>query len=275
MSHDGKTALSLNFARLQWTRPGYGYAGINDPFASECHPVEDGIYLIDLESGENWRIVSLADVFAIRDKPKEMKNHAIYFNHTLYNTDDSRFAFHVEWRNLLFPRWARVWRLKKLYRLKTALFTANVDGSDLRCVIDYGRVSHFDWRNPREILVWADVKGHGKKFYLTIDGKDEFRAVGEGVLTRDGHCSFSPNGRWILTDTYPDKKGYRTLKIFHWEEGWEVVLGRYYSPHPYVDEIRCDLHPRWNRKGTQICFDSVHNGSRQLYVMDISKLIRE
>jgi len=273
MSHDGKTALSLNFARLQWTRPGYGYAGIDDPFAGECHPAEDGIYLIDLENGEDRRLVSMADVFASHGKLKEMKNHAVWFNHTLYNIDDSRFVFLIRWRTFLFPKWVRLWRLKKLWRLKTAMFTANVDGSDLRCVIDYGMVSHFDWRNSSEILVWANVKGYGNKFYLVSDGKNELRTVGERFLTQDGHCSFSPNGRGILTDTYPDRNHYRTLKILIWEEGREVVLGRYYSLPQFIGEIRCDLHPRWNRTGTQVCFDSVHEGSRQLYVIDVSNLV--
>ena len=274
VSHDGKTALSLNFSRLQWARPGYGYPGVEDPFLGVTNPSEDGIYSINLESGESRRMVSLRDVMTVYPSSPGMKKRAVYFNHTLFNRDDTKFAFLVEWKHFHIPTWARVWRLRKLGRLRSGMFSAKVNGSDLHCVIDYGTVSHFDWRNPREILVWANVKGHGKRFYLVDEGTREYRPIGEGILTEDGHCSFSPDGRWVLTDTYPDKDQRSTLKVFDWQKGTELILGRYRIPPPY-GELRCDLHPRWNRTGTQICFDSTHEGSQQLYVLDVSKLLKE
>jgi len=39
-------------------------------------------------------------------------------------------------------------------------------------------------------------------------------------------------------------------------------------------EMRCDLHPRWSRQGTQVCFDSVHEGPRQMYVCDVSAVVQ-
>ena len=33
-------------------------------------------------------------------------------------------------------------------------------------------------------------------------------------------------------------------------------------------DVRCDLHPRWNRHDRWIAFDSVHEGSRQVYALD-------
>ncbi|TSA45654.1 hypothetical protein D4R51_01410 [bacterium] len=39
--------------------------------------------------------------------------------------------------------------------------------------------------------------------------------------------------------------------------------------------LRADLHPRWNRDGTEICFDSVHDGSRQVYVVDVGAIIKK
>jgi hypothetical protein len=272
MSHNGKTALSINFSRLQWTRRDYGYAGIDDPYMRNLHPLEDSIYSVDLESGEVWRAVSLADVFAaLGGKPDEMKNHPVFFNHLTYNKDDSRFAFMIQWKSHLLPTWMSFWKLRKLWKLGSLMFTVNTDGSDLRRVVNFENVSHYDWRSSHEILMTARRKGRDS-YYLVDDANGEFRQIGEKVLTSDGHCSFSPNGRWLLTDTYPDKSRHSTLKLFAWENGPELGLGRYYTPPKYVDEIRCDLHPRWNRTGNQICFDSVHEGSRQMYVLDVSNL---
>ena len=53
VSHDGKVALSLNYARLNWTRPGYGYAGVRDPYRSVRSPLDDAIYSLNLETGES------------------------------------------------------------------------------------------------------------------------------------------------------------------------------------------------------------------------------
>jgi len=97
--------------------------------------------------------------------------------------------------------------------------------------------------------------------------------VGEGVLTSDGHCSYSPDGRWILTDTYPDRERLRTLILYRPSDGSRVDIGRFFSPRELDGEIRCDLHPRWSRDGQKICFDSVHEGHRQIYVVDVSEIV--
>ncbi|MBI3971026.1 MAG: hypothetical protein HY332_07025 [Chloroflexi bacterium] len=95
--------------------------------------------------------------------------------------------------------------------------------------------------------------------------------MGQGVLTEDGHCSYSPDGNWLLTDTYPRRKPYRTLILSDLRTGRRIDVGRFLSPPEITGEIRCDLHPRWSQDGTLVCFDSVHEGSRQLHVVDVSE----
>jgi len=152
------------------------------------------------------------------------------------------------------------------------MFTSDLKGNDPRCLIDYGLVSHFDWLDPKTILVWANIQGLGDAFYLVRDGGSSVRKVGEGILTQDGHCSFSPDRRRILTDTYPGRDQAREIMLFEWEKGNLLSLGKFHSDPALTGEIRCDLHPRWSRSGKGICFDSTHEGSRQLYVMDLQGL---
>ena len=33
--------------------------------------------------------------------------------------------------------------------------------------------------------------------------------------------------------------------------------------------LHCDLHPRWNSKGDKAFFDSIHEGTRQLYYANV------
>jgi Tol biopolymer transport system component len=94
------------------------------------------------------------------------------------------------------------------------------------------------------------------------------------VLTVDGHCTYSPDKRWILTDTYPDSKRMITLMLYRPEDGKLVKLGRFYHPKVEELEFRCDLHPRWSRDGKTISIDSLHSGQRQIYVLDVSGIIK-
>lgn len=38
--------------------------------------------------------------------------------------------------------------------------------------------------------------------------------------------------------------------------------------------IHCDLHPRWKADGAAACIDSIHEGTRQMYPVDTSSIIR-
>ena len=49
----GKWALGTELSRIHGLRPGYGYAGIPDPFAEEKTPKDIGIYKMDLLTGES------------------------------------------------------------------------------------------------------------------------------------------------------------------------------------------------------------------------------
>ncbi len=46
------------------------------------------------------------------------------------------------------------------------------------------------------------------------------------------------------------------------------------SPQAYQGEWRCDTHPRASRDGRLVCIDSAHSGGRQLYLIDISDIVR-
>ena len=283
VSRNGRWAVSVNFARLGVTRPGYGYNGLADPWEAELAPADDGIYWMDLETGDHRLIVSLAQVVATRPQAS-MEGCKHWFNHLQFNADDSRFLFLHRWTD---PE----------DRRHTRLFTSDPEGSDLRCVNDHDMTSHFDWRNEHQIFAWARWHGVGDRYFLMEDrdvseveagalaaGRDAdigtvspmpgVRIVGEGVLTEDGHCSFGPDGRWLLTDTYPDRvESKRTLLLYDLRQDRRIDVGRYYAPPEITGEIRCDLHPRWSRDGTRVCFDSVHEGSRQMYVVEVADLM--
>jgi hypothetical protein len=95
------------------------------------------------------------------------------------------------------------------------------------------------------------------------------------VLKQDGHCSYSPDGQWLLVDTYPDRQGLQHLMLYRLRDDRCTEIGAFMLPKSFRGKPwRCDLHPRWNRDGTQVCIDSAHEATRQVYVIDVSSVTR-
>ncbi|HDP34555.1 MAG TPA: hypothetical protein ENN29_05540 [Candidatus Hydrogenedentes bacterium] len=260
VSADGKTAVGLNFARVGQTRPGYGYNGIADAGAEQLHPADDGIYSLDLVTGESSLILTLEQIASFRtDDTMEKGKH--WFNHLLFNTDGTRFIFLHRWHRESGKGWY------------TRGFTAQPDGANLFCFNDHGMVSHFIWRDPKHILAWSQEPDTGNRFHLYEDMTDTKNVIGEALLQQDGHCTYSPCGQWILTDTYPDRERMQTLMLYRPADNALVPLGRFYQAPTDDIQLRCDLHPRWSRDGAFICIDSKWSGQRQLYLLDVRDII--
>ena len=257
---DGKKAVGTDFARIDDTRPGYGYKGGVDPGAGQLVPPSGGIYVLDLETGESKDVVSYEQIAAI---PQELQTDGRHwFNHLLINTDGTRFIFlHRAYKEA--PKKGR-WR--------TRMFTAGLDGSDIHCVNDHGMVSHFIWKNPKQILMWSNEPDTGNHFHRYDDQTDHFEVIGDGVLKQDGHCTYSPNTEWVATDTYPGKDRMQTQMLYRPSDGKLVILGRFLLPPEHRGEFRCDLHARWDRQGKYLTIDSMHEGDRrQVYLLDVSE----
>ncbi len=260
VSNDGKQAVTLDFARLHRLRSGYGYASYREEFANDPAPEKLGIWHVDLATGADKQIVSLKQLAAFKPDARFAGAHH-WVNHLQFNPGGTRFVFLHRWRNGEKP-WA------------TRIFTAKPDGSDLRLHLDTGMVSHFDWRDDGTILAWVKTPKDGNKFALIDVATDGLTVVADGVLTLDGHCSYSPDRRWILNDTYPDKNRLQWLMLYDPAKKRRYDLNQFHSPKAFAGPFRCDLHPRWNRDGTQVCFDGCHGPERQVYIVDVRDVVK-
>jgi hypothetical protein len=266
---DGAWAIAPDFSRLNDMRPGYGYAGAPDAFASESAPEKIGITRVDLKSGASKLLFSLAEIAAKfpfeAEEPARVKH---WFNHLLVNPTGTRFVFLHRWRT---PEKGHL----------THMITADPDGSNVRLLIGSGFVSHFIWKDDRTILAYAKPKKDMPWgfFEFVDDGSCQFTEIGRGVLVGDGHCTYLPGNRWILNDTYRDKNKIQHPHLFDTQTGRRVELGEMHLPDPYVtgsrfNEWRVDLHPRFSRSGKFVTIDSPYTGQgRQLHMIDISDIV--
>ncbi|MHC4171026.1 MAG: TolB-like translocation protein, partial [Planctomycetota bacterium] len=124
------------------------------------------------------------------------------------------------------------------------------------------------------ILAWAWHPSHGNAFYLYKDRTAEVEVVGKGVMTKNGHCTYLPGNKWILNDTYPDRKREQNVYLYNTATGKTVSLGKFHLPTKYTGEWRCDTHPRSSPDGRTVVIDSPHGGNgRQMYLIDISEIL--
>lgn len=155
------------------------------------------------------------------------------------------------------------------------LYVPRPYGNDLQLLMDARMVSHYHWRDDNHLLVWRRTTEKGEHYYLVDINTGKTEIIGEGVLDRycDGPCSFSPDGRWIAADGYPDRSRQQRLLLFDTRSEKCVVVARFFSPWDFVNSYRCDLHPRWSLDGRWISIDSAHEGRRRTYFVDVSKIV--
>jgi hypothetical protein len=266
LSPDGKWGIACDFPRLNHTRPGYGYAGLDDANQSVAAPEDSGIWKVDLSNGKRTLLFSVADIAKIPNREPYSKGAVHWFNHLLISPDGKRFIFLHRWRGE-----------KEGRSFSTRMFTADLSDGGKRCIVDpYGKTSHFIWRDPRHIAAWAWHPSHGEKFYLYQDQSERVEVIGKDAMPVNGHLSYLPGKRspWILNDTYPDKERMQNPFLFDTRNGRKVALGRFYAPPEYTGEWRCDTHPRISPDGRTVIIDSAHGGTgRQMYAIDISDLV--
>ncbi len=263
VSPDGRWGVAADFRRIQDMRPGYGYPGLPDPNADVLAPSDSGIFRVDLDTGEQQLVVSLAEIARIPHPDTDLAKAKSYFNHLLVSPDGSRFEFLHRWG---FPNW----------RGATRMLTAAPDGSDIRVIDPSGYTSHFIWRDPRHILAWTRPAGQGSGFYLFEDRQGgTVEHIGADVMTANGHCTYLPGNAWILNDTYPQgRERKQHVYLYHVATGRQVSLGRFHLPPQYKGEWRCDTHPRFSPDGRKVVIDSPHTGQgRQLHLIDISDIV--
>jgi Tol biopolymer transport system component len=119
----------------------------------------------------------------------------------------------------------------------------------------------------------AELGSEGPQLYVLKDKTHEGEIIDKNFFLRDGHDSYSPDRNWMLYDSYPDNEGYRHLYLYNLNKKKGIILGSYYSYPNITGDFRCDLHPRWNRSGNAISFDSIHEGHRHIYYMDLKEIM--
>jgi hypothetical protein len=257
ISKNQEYALSLNFERLALMRPDYGY------FCNQHillpNNQNDGIWKIDLNTKRVNLIISLQQLIEL--KPVESMLDADHkVNHIDISPEGNRFLFLHRWVNPL-GRFMR-------------LISADKNGNDLYILNGDKMISHSCWYGNDRIISFCYTKEYGNAYIMFTDKTNQRQLLSKDMPVIDGHPSVSPNGRWLITDTYPAYDRMSRIFLFDLINKHVTCIGRFYQPLKYNREYRIDLHPKWSMDGTKIYFESGHNGYRNLYVINIENFVK-
>jgi len=260
ISPNGFEALALNYKRLYKLRAQYGYSAKSTNFKEDQEYENDGIWKINLENNSSQLLITLNRLIEIEPR-EEMTNSEHKVNHIIYSPDGENFVFMHRWLS----------NKGKFSRL----YVSDNEGNNLRILMDTRMVSHYSWYDNKHIIAWARTETKGDQYYLINIETVSWKIIGEGVLNvyGDGHPSFSPDGSWMITDTYPDKSRQRHLLLYNLKAEKIIHLGRFYSPLKFNWDTRVDLHPRWSPDGKMISIDSCHEGKRYSYMIDLNSIV--
>ena len=289
----GNRALGVVFERHYYCRA-YHYEGIADEnWNLPLHP-DDGILDIDLLSGKASRIINTADIAAFGLNAESIPH---WLEHIIWNPSGTRFAF------------LHRYGTNQIYTTRVFTANSDGSDLFCLPDYERCSYTHMGWRSENSFVIHrTEIKPIGqayaslssssnpflslpvtlyrsiKKFIpknLSIDlglssgyayfqdKSQEFNIINNGLLREDGHPSWTKDGRFMLTDTYADSSGYRYLLLFNIIKNQVYSLGKFFSPLNN-SSYRCDLHPRFSRKETEIIIDTAHSGQHQIMVFSVN-----
>ncbi|MFI3263466.1 MAG: hypothetical protein R3Y26_11270 [Rikenellaceae bacterium] len=248
--------LSLNFDRLTLMRPDYGYF-CNDNIKLPSN-TEDGIWYYDINLKQSSLIITLQQLIDLKYvETMDGAQHKV--NHIDIAPDGKRFMFLHRW----------VGKKGRFMRL----ITCNSDGSNLYILNGDKMTSHSYWVDDEHIVSFCNTEKYNNAYVIFKDKSSEYNLVTEKLPTNDGHPSTILNGKWIITDTYPNLGRMSSLLLYNTKQNKLYKLGHFYQPLKYNGQKRIDLHPKWNMLGNSVYFESGHTGKRRLYKINLTNII--
>ncbi len=267
LSADGKTAVCVNFSRIFDFRPGYGYAGIPDPYFHINAPEEDGVWVMDVATGACKMVLTTKQIAkAFPELP--YTEEKLLVNHITLNPAGNKFVMLFRNQPADGSKWA------------TAAIVSDFEGNMVQ-LAEWGCHSHYHWKNNDELVIVSRYTiDNDRRLALWLFDVN----TGKGVELpepnpqkpmKDIHCLYSPNQAFIMGDGYPNREySYRVLHFIEVATNKDTILGEYYSYRwqGEANEYRCDLHARYDRTGRYVSFDSNHEGNRRVYLLDLNDL---
>ena len=231
-----------------------GYPGAYNWTEGVDHPEDDGIFRVDVDTGERTLMVSYAQMAdALRAADFPMDGNALFVNHTLWSRNSERMY-----------TFARAnWNVRGV-RINVPL-SFKKDGTELT-LHETHIGGHPEWLDDRHVIGKHDRQ---QAVYDVIEKKVVDYWGGRDIFPNpEGDIALSPNGDWFVNGF--DRRSQNIYTVFHRPtkryalieatsvEGWES------------GDLRIDGSPAWNRTADTILIPGLANdGTRQLFLLHV------
>lgn len=266
---NNKIATSFNYNRLEICMPGYGYA-LDYRKLDSFAPMDDGLFLVDLEKNTESLLVSLYD---LANETNTQEGFYNFVTHTEFSNDGKYISFMHRWVSM---------DEKNLMNRSSRLLIYDLEKKEYFALqMDY-LVSHYVWNSKNQILLYGSKDKKRGHYIVSIDfekksSKFEYQSYPE--INIDGHQSFITDNLFI-TDTYPDKFRMAHIYCCNQEKKKLKELVSVYSPKSFQTQklpkhIACDLHPRVSFSKKFFSFDCIIENERSQIILPILEEIKE
>jgi len=254
---NGESFLAINYARMDRLRPVTGYPEAFDWTHDEPAPENDGLFLIDIDSGTKTLLVSFREM---RDRFEgripDVEKASLYINHTLWNRNCDRIYFYLRGAFNGKAMWVN------------APCSIHPDGGHLTFHETFIG-GHPEWGHGNRVIGQLE----DRQVLYDIDRKEVVGEIGKpGDFPEPGaDISFSPDGEWFVNG-FGVQDGRNEYIVFRMKDGASIRT-RSFSRGPYRSgELRIDPAPRWNRTSDAILVPAwTENNTRQMFVISISE----
>jgi len=260
VAQNGGYFLGINYGRLDRLRRVTGYRDAFDWTAGVKHPDDDGVFKVNIATGEKNLLVSFRELAgALRPTHPTVDQTALFINHTLWNREDDRIFF--------FARGAWGSGSKRENRINQS-FIIKPDGSGLtRQKQHIG--GHPEWDYGRRIIGRVD----DRQVIYDVDRQLVVGALGNPDIfpNPEGDIALSPDGKWFVNGYKNSAIGKNFYVLYRRSDG-AYIRSSGFDIGTLSGDLRQDPSPCWNREGTQVLVPGLADDStRQLFIIELAK----
>jgi hypothetical protein len=250
----GGAFAAINYARMARLRPVTGYPGAWDWTEGLNHPKDDGLFIIDVNTGTRKLIVSFERLHdALLAKHPTISEKALFLNHTLWNREGDRIFFFVR---------ADFDDSKR--RINVPM-TVRPDGSELiEQRVFIGGHPEWDFKSrmfgavDRKLVLYDTI---AQQIIETIGGPEIFRDA-------EGDTALSSDGKWLVNGATTGATMHYTILR---RADSALLRTKDFSRGSYTrGDLRIDPAPCWNRAGDRFAFPALAgDGTRQMFELRV------
>jgi hypothetical protein len=255
-AQNGGAFLGINYGRLARLRAVTGYPETLDWSKHDNAPDNDGIFVVEIDTGARRLLVSYQQLAEkLRKHYPDIEDTALFINHTLWNRTGDRVYFFARGN----------WEKRSKDRTKiNKPFSIHIDGTGLT-MHDTHIGGHPEWAEDHLLI------GRQQDDQILYDA-DKQEIVGklgtpEIFPKPEGDVSLSPDGT-LFANGY--KNGTENRFVVYRRSDGAYVRSKGLDKGDYSGDIRIDPAPRWNRANNAILVPGLAtNNTRQMFVIRI------